>query len=427
MLSFCYCVRTRYADVNIFLSPETATSAPTAIMQLENLMAKMSALLARIATPANFSLADPVTFNDTLVSWLADPNFTFPNGSVVGLCCSSVLSLQFPEEPLGDDGITVEFRRFLLATSLAYSGWRGQGKGDLRHSDICMVGHASGSRLIKRLDRILTPQFLSKCNRETCQVLFLLVLGAILGVGYTSALPLEAAPRFLVPEFQRSPTLWLSMKEHLCQMLAHHMIFLGSTLGIKLDTGLEQRIIETAANRWNKMESWIWAAANTAQDTQHSPSYTQQALPSWQQSADENPPYWEEEEPPPVTASASNSAPVPSLRPLQVPDLAGFQPAPLHDWSGNPQSYLDMVDEPESYGPAETSAATGVPEWATERSNSEPVLKRDAGVMPGQRHERKSRSIWLVRPYDAGPEKGMVNLHTRMRGREDTNDFRLFV
>jgi hypothetical protein len=404
-------------------------------MQIETLLSRMSALLTRIATPAHFTLtSNPEAFNTTLTSWLTDPSFAFPNGSVVGLCCSNLLSLQFQDpDPLGDDGLMTEFRRFLLATSLAHSGWT----GEIPHSDLLTIGHVSGYRLIKRLDRILTPQFLSKLSQESTQVLFFLVLGAVLGVCYSSATspsPSSQQPQppkttMMSHEFTQSPTLYLTMKEHLCQMLAHHLIFLGSTLGIKLDTTMEQRIIDTAAARWNKMERYVWAE-------------TQPALPSpnpWQESRgspfDEKakawtPPYWASEEPPPFQVPGPGAWGVPTgptLYPMACPEAERFRAEPLGEWE-NPQSYLDMAmeDEPESYEP---SAASGY-NWARDgqRSNTEPLRRRDDMEFGDDfRREVKSRTIWLVRPIDGGPERGQVNLHTRLRGERGRNDFRLFV
>lgn len=436
VLSFCYCVRTRFSDVNIFAS---AQAASTTNMQIETLMARMSVLLNRIAAPANFSLAsDPAKFNDTLTSWLSDPTLSFPNGSVVGLCCSSLLSLQFRDESLEDDGLATEFRRFLLATSLARSNWQG-GRGQLKQGEICVAGQVSGYRLIKRLDRTLTPQFLAKCDRETCQILFLLVLGAVLGMGYASSLPESPQyPEVLSPELRQSPSLWIAMKEHLCQMLAHHLIFLGSMLGIKLDTQLEQRIIDTASNRWDKMESYIWADSNSF--AYGRPPYGLQGYPVpsspgyfWPSPARSRP-YWEEPPPPPLPS-------IDCLVPIPCPEFSQFQPSAFDDWSQNPPSYLDMADEPvheflaQKPPPPEdpvprddiysATPRPGPQRAPPPRSNTEPSKTSDS--MSEETPETRRRSVWLVRPYDAGPEHGQVNVYARLRGDQRAGDFRFFV
>lgn len=383
MLSFCYCIRSRYADVNIFYSDQVAA---TDTMRIENITAKMTGLLARVALPASFTsgfdlLEQKDKFNDTLESWLTgDSSSKFPNGSIVALCCSNLLSIHFQEELLDDD-LLPEFQKFLLATTLAHSGWTAR---DMKKRELCAAGHISGYRLITRLDRILTPQFLSQCSPEYCQVLFLLLLGTILGVGYSSSQLTEsesssrqfppsptAAADMLDTEFQQSPTLWLAMKEHLCQMLAHHLIFLASMLGIKLDTGVERRIIDTAIQRWSKMESFVWAdgvenadherdreremARRRAEFTasQINPPYaTTQPTHSPQKQAqvvyDQNPPYWQQSS---AAQQPQQDAMIqgrqPPLVPISCPEITQFQTS-FPQWSENPASYLNMEMDEES-------------------------------------------------------------------------------
>ncbi|KAK3309352.1 uncharacterized protein B0T15DRAFT_481087 [Chaetomium strumarium] len=471
VLSFCYCVRTRFADVNIFDSPwqlegrlggssgpgrATATTTTTTTMQIDTLMQRMSALLARIATPAHFSLTShPAAFNNALFAWLTDPDFHLPNGSIVGLCCSSLLGLQFPapQQERGndedDDGLLADFRRFVLATSLVHAGWRdssssssssssnGSSRGFITTRDLCAVGQASGARLLRRLDRVLTPQFLARCGRDSCQVLFLLVLGAVLGVGYSSPSHLLSSAsmhhRTLIsPEFQRSPTLWLAMKEHLCQMLAHHLVFVGSMLGIRMDTGLEQRIIDTAVRRWHKAEQFVWAdVVGLPSREEGSSSAAAEGLPGTaavdpkSEAGEAAPPDPGLHEPP----SWSNPPRMaPQLVPIHVPELRDFQPRTTEDWSENPTSYLAMFDKPESGGfsglgsasedqrTADTGNQTG-PEARSKQKAPEHIPPR----------ERKRRSIWLVRPFDAGPEGGFINVHARLQGGMGMESLRAFV
>ncbi|KAK4041849.1 hypothetical protein C8A01DRAFT_14488 [Parachaetomium inaequale] len=435
VLSFCYCVRTRFADVNIF-DPSSPPDA-AADMQTETLMLAMSNLLARIATPANFTLtSNPRAFNNTMISWLTDPDFHLPNGSIVGLCCSSLLGLQFQDDAAADtDGLITDFRLFLLATSLAHAGWRDSTLKTIQTRDLCAAGQISGYRLLKRLDRILTPQFLSRCGRESCQVLFLLVLGAVLGVGYSSSQLQHHSPQFpsadmLSPEFQRSPTLWLAMKEHLCQMLAHHLIFVGSMLGIKLETGVEQRIIDTAVSRWNKAEEFVWAdmVVACAAGPEGSPSRTAD-LPEVVKTEHGD------GDSAPVDRSlqpASSHPPSPMQQPPQlvaVPwsEVKHFQHQPMETWSENPTSYLSMFDEPDNPGPGSngpesttrdrTLSPRTVPEQSTRQQPPEPMRPP----------EKKRRTMWIVRPFDAGPEHGLMNVHARLQGGRGMESLRAFV
>lgn len=474
VLSFCYCVRTRFADVNIFAPAPSSSSASSLgeaadVMQTETLMRTMSDLLARIATPANFLLtSNPAAFNNTMVSWLTDPGFHLPNGSLVGLCCSSLLGLQFQEDAAaGTDGLITDFRRFLLATSLAHAGWRDGGNAT-RTRDLCAAGHISGCRLISRLDRILTPQFLARCGRESCQVLFLLVLGAVLGVGYSSSQLEDHSPEFpsaelLSPEFQRSPTLWLAMKEHLCQMLAHHLIFVGSMLGIKLETGVEQRIIDTAVARWNKAEQFVWADAvdfgGSSNPPLTMPGPAGLSSPGAVKREDEGSACGEigELKSPPWHRPKLLPHPPPLVAIPCPEEVNCFQPRTTENWSENPQSYLSMFDEPDSLSAREparspspatqeprsmpaTTTPESQPRGQGDRSTPSPLV---SGGGQGLRHttythpasapeyvmgrERKRRSIWVVRPFDSGPESGLINVHSRLRGGMGMESLRAFV
>ncbi|KAK4248995.1 hypothetical protein C7999DRAFT_39848 [Corynascus novoguineensis] len=405
VLSFCYCVRTRFADVNIFDSSQ-AEAAVT--MQAETLMRMLSDLLARIAAPADFTLtSNPTAFNNIMVSWLTDPDFHLPNGSIVGLCCSSLLGLEFQEEDAATDGLMLDFRRFLLATSLAHAGWRDGTLKTIHARDLCAAGQISGYRLLRRLDRILTPQFLSRCGRDQCQVLFLLVLGAVLGIGYSSSQLEDHSPQFpsagmLNPEFQRSPTLWLAMKEHLCQMLAHHLIFIGSMLGIKLETGVEQRIIETAVSRWNKAEEFVWvdmASCGPEEETQQKEALSSETceLPELSSSPVSSIP-----SPPPLATPQ-----LPPLVTISLSEMKQFQPQPMDSWSENPRSYFSMFDSPENPRPG-----------ASEPGERPEKL---------QQGERKRRSMWIVRPFDAGPGHGLINVHARLQPGGEMESIRAFV
>ncbi|AEO59505.1 hypothetical protein MYCTH_2307871 [Thermothelomyces thermophilus ATCC 42464] len=387
-------------------------------MQTETLMRMLGDLLARIATPAEFTLADdPAAFNKAMLSWLTDPDFRLPNGSVVGLCCSSLLSLQFREDAdASTDDLMLDFRRFLLATSLAHAGWRDGSLKAIRADDLRAAGHISGARLFRRLGRVLTPQFLSRCGRDQCQVLFLLVLGAVLGVGYYSSSRLEddRSPDFfppavggmLSPELRRSPTLWLAMKEQLCQMLAHHLIFLGSMLEIKLEAAVEQRIIETAVARWNKAEDFVWADMSSSgfgvgEDRK------EEGKEEEEEEEEERPPSTRTCKSPEVVrsedvdqdsvlvqpsssrvpsshcapASSSSSAPpppppaaarLPPLVTISLSELKQFHPESVDAWFENPQSYLSMFDdELGSTGERAASSASGAAPELTARQEGE--------------------------------------------------------
>ncbi|KAK4465070.1 hypothetical protein QBC42DRAFT_303609 [Cladorrhinum samala] len=481
ILYFSYCFGTRFAGVNIFESFLYSFNQSETKMRTDTMMLRMSGLLSRIALPASFtSTSSSTTFNSTIASWLMNPEFRLlPNGSIVGLCCSNLLALQFQEENNSDlEQLTADFQRFLLAASFSHTPSRNHGTGK-----VCTAGHMSGSRFLLRLDRILTPQYLSRLSRSSCQVLFLLVLGAVLGTGYSQSPDLrnERSPAFpsemlaMNPDLQQNPTLGVAMREHLCQMLAHHLIFLGGLLGIKLDAGLDKKIIESAGRGWGKtlttgmgpnMETggYVWGDEITQRDA----AGVESCRPSPRSVVERRKgkttsPIIAEQPPPPPPPPSTNpywsspkheivytppSSPLePSRSPL-VPIACGPELAHFHqfqnqnaaqDWDQNPASYLDMeYDEPENYyNPApQNPAEEREKEMESKmmlpfpRSNTEPCYNyaheqtRQEYAIP---REVKRRTMWIVRTVDAGEPYGQINMHARLRGGRDLEGLRSFV
>ncbi|KAK3987660.1 hypothetical protein QBC44DRAFT_294605 [Cladorrhinum sp. PSN332] len=473
VLSFSYCVRTRFSDVNIFYSSDANK------MRTDTLMLKMSNLLQRIAVPASFSffLGSEKAFNKTVTAWLTNPGSEIGggSGSIVGLCCSNLLALQFREEEhdaAGLEELTNDFQRFLLAASVSHTGSYPRCQGDggimMRPGEICTAGHLSGSRLLLRLDRTLTPQYLSKLSRSSCQVLFLFVLGAVLGMGYSSSPDLRgghSSPEFpsemlmhhggAGADFQQSPTLWLTMREHLCQMLAHHLIYLGGMLGIKLETGMERRIIESAGRGWGKSlpegvkGGYVWGDGIIQQPEME----IQVDKRKGKTTTTTTSPMMAEQPPPPAWGSPKSevdytppSSPLgPPRSPLVPiacgPELAHFQSqnqGMAQDWDQNPASYLDMeFEEPDNYySPPPYSEGEkgtymeGKIMASYPRSNTEPYRNythEQRRQEYGAPKEVKRRTMWIVRTVDAGPPYGEINVHARLRGGRDLEGLRSFV
>ncbi|KAK4231655.1 hypothetical protein QBC38DRAFT_201063 [Podospora fimiseda] len=498
VLSFSYCVRTRFADVNIFYCESENDK-----MKTDTLMQKMSSLLGRIAVPASFSLfTDEKQFNRAIKEWLTSNDFVSAagglgqNGSIVGLCCSNLLALQFQEEDdaAGLEELTQDFQRFLLASSISHTGAypRYHHAGGLKVKEICAAGRLSGSRLLLRLDRTLTPQYLSKLSKSSCQVLFLFVLGAVLGMGYYSTAaaaenqdeiqsrsPEFPAEMLMYTDFQQSPTLWLTMREHLCQMLAHHLIYLGGMLGIKLDTGMEKRIIESAGRGWGKSlpedkgnggGGYVWGdgilqgqegggnevvdAKRKGKMTTSSPMMAEQPPPP--------PSVWDSSPKSEIEYTPFSSSHSPLVPIACGPELAHFQyrqQSASQDWDQNPASYLDMeFDEPENYytPPSYTEGENGSGMYmegkimaSLPRSSTEPYYNytreqrrqgeiltiyytvsgkvTDSNLEYGAPKEVKRRTMWIVRTVDAGPPYGEINVHARLRGGRDLEGLRSFV
>lgn len=206
------------------------------------------------------SATDIATIIEKCIGWMLNEDDHVENISIVGLLTSELFAA-FVQGAVETD-IIDNFRDFLLSISLAYGGWRDRRPADrLNLRDLHRISHLTGSALIQRLDRTLSPQNLGKASTHAQQALFLVVFGTTLGVAYSTQI--LGSPEFptdlLSPEFRESPTLWIAMKEHLCHMLAHHLILLASWLGYKLTTPKEQMVIETAVRRWNRPEAFMWA------------------------------------------------------------------------------------------------------------------------------------------------------------------------
>ena len=366
-------------------------------------MSKINSLVARIGQQNRPPLYNQASFEDVLGSWLTKPEFSLPNGSIVGLLCSQVLSTQLCAAV--DADLVADFRTFLFATSLASSGWKGR---NVTLRDLCQAAHKSGFQIVSRLDRVLNRQGLVKKGRDVGRMMLLLVLGLIIGVGYSAHL--TGSPAFphdmLHGSFQESPTLWLAMKEHLCQMLAHHLIFLGSTLGVKFGTGMEQQIIDTAVNRWNKVEVNMWADMLHHLDTPE--EQTEKADVASLAAEPASPlvatPCVDAHELSRLAAFSDSALPEAPV----VDHFLGFDENPASflemAWDENPASYLEMGDDdlPEWSPPDVPPPYPGSPTTAEAEDATEPI------------HSVKRRSVWVIRPFEDAKE-GLVNVRARFR------------
>ncbi|CAK7229112.1 hypothetical protein SCUCBS95973_007110 [Sporothrix curviconia] len=527
VLSFCYCVRTRFTDVDIFHRsedgppPEIPASIRALMSQVERPTLPPAAARSndddsksksksknksKTSSPpsssasASSSSASANPFEDSLIRWLTSPDHAPPDGtgSIVALLYDMVGNADSLRSAV-DDRLPADFQTFLFTTSLAHTGWRSSSSSassstsssasfaaspslplsppssTVTHRDLCVAGHVCGSRIVRRLDRILTPQFLAKCDRTTHRALLLLVFGVILGVSYSTRL--TTSPSFphdmLGAEMRHSPTLWLAMKEHLAQMLAHHLIFLGSTLGIKLDTAAEKTIIETAVNRWNKPERSLWAgivgwvtpgAAGRMPKTadpgsgvgmmtarsfgtpmgefgslegldpqqqllqrlshqqlhQQLHQYHHQHHQHHQQHPHSSP------SSPPGGSAHNTAMAMMSMVALNDPDLLELQAVPPmseDDFSANPESYYSMGSaavHADMHANMHTDMHTNLP--ASISTDLEEFQRgRPGGNGDGQPPTRKRRSVWIVRPYDDAGNREPVSVFARFQLQQGQN------
>jgi len=114
----------------------------------------------------------------------------------------------------------------------------------------CIKLQALGEKCLRILDGMLKPSYLSSLSKANLQVLFILIFGTIFSVRHAKpALELRTFPQvssnidcppdvmtntfdqksLANPETPR--TLFEVMQEHICNMLAHYMYFIGSKIG----------------------------------------------------------------------------------------------------------------------------------------------------------------------------------------------------
>jgi hypothetical protein len=71
--------------------------------------------------------------------------------------------------------------------------------------------------------------------------------------------------------FAQIQTLHRVMQTHLCRTLAHHMVYLGTRLGLPISSAMERFILDAADSMWNKEGHFIWnfnwKTANAEYDT----------------------------------------------------------------------------------------------------------------------------------------------------------------
>lgn len=157
------------------------------------------------------------------------------------------------------------FQDFVLATTLAYTAWRDQRNPSQRLSvhDLHRTSYLTGSSLLQMLDQHLDPETLGQASRPTLQALFLVLFGTTLGVAYTTQVggrPSAESTDWIGKVLPESPTLYITMKEHLCHLLADKLVLLANLLWDMVDTEAARTCILDGClmGRWNRSGRWIW-------------------------------------------------------------------------------------------------------------------------------------------------------------------------
>jgi hypothetical protein len=179
-------------------------------------------------------------------------------------------------EPHVGAEIGVSFQRMLYAESLAYTQPTVDEKHHLSVPELQQIGGIAGHTILLFLDGRLKPDSLRACSRENLEATFLLLVGTILAVGYTHPYlnndntidgvslttiftALRALTAFQVYSGSTGYSLLFSaMQDHLCQILVHFVVFLGSRLSLPIANTTERFILQGAASRWHKEGNFLW-------------------------------------------------------------------------------------------------------------------------------------------------------------------------
>lgn len=195
---------------------------------------------------------DLIALVDDIVDWLNDPMIS-KTSKVGTLSSPHFLDLVRPclQETTG-----TTFQRMMYAISLAYTQPTAPDRHHLSISELHQIGSIAGHDILNILEEKLRPQSLKKCSGDDLRVLFLLVVGTILAVGYTE-LPATRTEINQLDQFK-------AMQNHLCQILAHYVIYLGSQLKLPIANGADQFILEAAPARWHKEGIFQWKTARVS-------------------------------------------------------------------------------------------------------------------------------------------------------------------
>jgi hypothetical protein len=194
-----------------------------------------------------------------MMSWLETQS---PVGiSQVGILCSQDCA-KLIKDSLPPEIIT-DFRAMLLALSIIHCQASQTGESDI-YETLEGIGVAAGHRLLMHLDQVLSPRTSTPDpnipTAETIKANVLIVLGTIMGIYYTTDPNNSREFHILDSETgsYRPSTLWNAMKEHLCLMLTHHLLFLATRLGVTVPLALERTLIHRSFRLWDKAPGFVW-------------------------------------------------------------------------------------------------------------------------------------------------------------------------
>ncbi|KAK2599465.1 hypothetical protein N8I77_011219 [Diaporthe amygdali] len=228
------------------------------------LLQKLKALHSHeYKTPVSTSPLNVEHFAQTCLSWILSEDVSQQETSIVSQLTGHVLG-ETLEGSL--DHITIStFQDFVLATTLAYTAWRDQRNPSQRLSiqDLHRASYVTGSSLLQRLDDHLDPEALKEAPRPTLQALFLILFGTTLGVAYTTQVGGQSTANsadLMGKVLSESPTLYATMKERLCHLLADKLVVLVELLWAEVDTEAARTCILDGClmGRWTQSGRFVW-------------------------------------------------------------------------------------------------------------------------------------------------------------------------
>ncbi|KAH7386540.1 hypothetical protein BKA64DRAFT_145627 [Cadophora sp. MPI-SDFR-AT-0126] len=250
ILPFAACIRTKLHEVSPFESYLPSNDSDS----LDLILAKSDVLAS---TEISLDFAHDVTWNtealvNDIVQWLNNPLLS--NTSKVGTMSSpEFLHTILDSSTSLDEKSGMNFQLMLYATSLAHIQQTAPNNHEYSITDLLQIGSVAGHNFLKYLDDKFKPQKLAKCTGDDIRALFLLAFGTILAVGYAD----DKAVNVRTPEKQRQ---FKAMQEHICQILAHYVTYLGSQLGLPLAGGTERFMLEAAPEKWRKQGIFRWSS-----------------------------------------------------------------------------------------------------------------------------------------------------------------------
>ncbi|PMD33109.1 hypothetical protein L207DRAFT_639814 [Hyaloscypha variabilis F] len=252
VLRWSDCIRTSLTDVSIF----THTLPPQEGRQ--EILGQQTVLRS---TPVQLGFLDHLTweidpFTEECARWISDPDLN--NICQVGVMSS--LQFQTLIKASVGEAASNDFQSMIYAISLAHTQPKTGAKHMYTALELQGIGSLGGERLLSFLEKRLTAQSLGTLSKNELQVLFLMIVGTILAIGY--AQPVTESPPFPPMESDESSlkapqTLYTAMQHHLCRTLAHYIIYLSSKLGLPIASTKEKFILEFAHSLWNKESQYI--------------------------------------------------------------------------------------------------------------------------------------------------------------------------